>query len=274
IVPDEEITAMIAEEHPYRRWLNEQLVDLNDLPDAPLLPEVRPESLQQRQQAFGFTYEEIQRIIEPMAISGQEPLSSMGFDAPLAVLSERPQRLYNYFKQLFAQVTNPPIDAIREEIVTSTVTTIGPERNLLRPEPESCRHIRLETPILSDEQLAKLRHIRRLGFRALTIPMLFPAAAGEAGLRSAVRTMCEVADRAAGRGYHLFILSDRGIDRNHAAIPALLAVSALHHHLIRSGTRTKVSLLLESGEPREVHHFALLIGYGADAVNPYLAYET
>lgn len=274
IVPDEELKAEIAASAPYRAWLDEHLIRLEQLPDAPRPASSDGGALRIRQLAFGYTYEEIRKVLEPMAVSGSEPIGSMGFDAPLAVLSERPQRLYNYFKQLFAQVTNPPIDAIREEIVTSTVTTIGPERNLLRPEPESCRHIRLETPILSDEQLAKLRHIRRPGFRALTIPMLFPAAAGEAGLRSAVRTMCEVADRAAGRGYHLFILSDRGIDRNHAAIPALLAVSALHHHLIRSGTRTKVSLLLESGEPREVHHFALLIGYGADAVNPYLAYET
>ncbi|MEK4252240.1 glutamate synthase large subunit [Paenibacillus sp. FSL W7-1287] len=274
IVPDEEIKAMIAEEHPYRQWLNEHLVDLNDLPDAPLLPEVRPESLQQRQQAFGFTYEEIQRIIEPMAISGQEPLSSMGYDAPLAVLSERPQRLYSYFKQLFAQVTNPPIDAIREELITSTVTTIGPERNLLMPEPESCRHVKLATPILSNEQFAKLRHIRREGFKAMTLPIFFASGSGEKGLEQALDEMFEAADRIIAKGHNLIILSDRGLDKDNTAIPALLAVSALHHHLIRNGNRTKVSILLESGEPREVHHFALLLGYGANVINPYLVFET
>ena len=274
IVPDQEIKTMIAAEQPYRQWLDEHLIDLNDLPDAPHLPEVREESLQQRQQAFGFTYEEIHRIIEPMALSGQEPLSSMGYDAPLAVLSERPQRLYNYFKQLFAQVTNPPIDAIREELITSTVTTIGPERNLLMPEPESCRHVKLATPILSNEQFAKLRHIRREGFKAMTIPMFFPSGSGAKGLEQALEDMFAATDRIIAKGHNLIILSDRGLDQENTAIPALLALSALHHHLIRNGNRTKVSILLESGEPREVHHFALLLGYGANVINPYLVFET
>lgn len=274
IVPDEEIKAMIAAEHPYRQWLDEHLVDLSDLPDASHLPEVRQESLQQRQQAFGFTYEEIHRIIEPMALGGQEPLSSMGYDAPLAVLSERPQLLYNYFKQLFAQVTNPPIDAIREELITSTVTTIGPERNLLNPEPESCRHVKLDGPFLSNEQFAKLRHIRREGFKAITIPIFFPTGSGAAGLAKALDEMFAAADRVIAKGHNLIILSDRGVDEENAAIPALLAVSSLHHHLIRNGNRTKVSILLESGEPREVHHFALLLGYGANVINPYLVFET
>ena len=189
-------------------------------------------------------------------------------------MSERPQRLYNYFKQLFAQVTNPPIDAIREEIITATGTTIGPERNLLNPEPESCRHIKLDTPILSNEQFAKLRHVRRPGFRSITLPIFFPASEGETGLRAALTQMCEAADRVIAKGHNLLILSDRGVDKENAAIPALLAVAALHHHLIRQGTRTKVAILLESGEPREVHHFALLLGYGVNAVNPYLAFES
>ena len=274
IISDEEVKKAIATEKPYREWLDEHLIGLDDLPDAPELPGPDSEAVRIRQAAFGYTYEELRKVLEPMGSTGNEPIGSMGYDAPLAVLSERPQRLYNYFKQLFAQVTNPPIDAIREEIVTSTVTTIGSERNLLKPEPESCRHIRLETPILSNEQFAKLRHIRRPGFKAITIPILFPAAEGEKGLREAIDLMCEAADRVIDKGHNLIILSDRGIDKDNAAIPALLAVSALHHHLIRKGTRTKVSLLLESGEPREVHHFALLLGYGVSAVNPYLAFET
>ncbi|MBH5319126.1 glutamate synthase large subunit [Paenibacillus sp. GSMTC-2017] len=274
IISDEEVKAAIASEHPYREWLNEHLVDLEDLPDAPELPEPSHDTVQQRQQAFGYTYEDIRKVLEPMAGSGQEPIASMGYDAPLAILSERPQRLYNYFKQLFAQVTNPPIDAIREEIITATGTTIGPERNLLNPEPESCRHIKLDTPILSNEQFAKLRHVRRPGFKSITLPIFFTASEGEEGLRAALKQMCEAADRVISKGHNMLILSDRGVDKENAAIPALLAVSALHHHLIREGTRTKVAILLESGEPREVHHFALLLGYGVNAVNPYLAFES
>ncbi|GFN29869.1 glutamate synthase large subunit [Paenibacillus xylaniclasticus] len=274
ILSDEEVKAAIASEKPYRQWLNEHLISLDDLPVAPELPDPDHETVQQRQQAFGYTFEDIRKVLEPMAKTGQEPIGSMGYDAPLAVLSERPQRLYNYFKQLFAQVTNPPIDAIREELVTSTVTTIGTERNLLNPEPESARHVTLDTPILSNEEFAKLRHIRRPGFKAITIPIFFEAAKGEEGLREALQLMCEAADRVIAKGHNILILSDRGIDKDNAAIPALLAVSALHHHLIREGTRTRASILLESGEPREVHHYALLLGYGVSAVNPYLVFET
>jgi len=274
ILSDEEVKLKIAQENPYREWLDEHLVALEDLPEAPEVPEPNHDTVQQRQQAFGYTFEDIRKVIEPMAVSGQEPLASMGYDAPLAVLSERPQRLYNYFKQLFAQVTNPPIDAIREELVTSTVTTIGTERNLLNPEPESARHITLDTPILSNEEFAKLRHVRRPGFKAITLPIFFEAAKGEEGLREAIQLMCEAADRVIAKGHNILILSDRGIDRDNAAIPSLLAVSALHHHLIRQGTRTRASILLESGEPREVHHYALLLGYGVSAVNPYLVFET
>ncbi|GGG63219.1 glutamate synthase large subunit [Paenibacillus radicis (ex Gao et al. 2016)] len=274
IIPDEEVKAKVAFEQPYREWLDEHLVGLEELPDAPELPELDHETVQQRQQAFGYTFEDLRKVLEPMASSGQEPISSMGYDAPLAILSERPQRLYNYFKQLFAQVTNPPIDAIREEIITAVGTTIGPERNLLKPEPESARHIKLDTPILSNEQFAKLRHVRREGFKSITLPIFFTASEGEEGLRSALDLMCEAADRVIDKGHNILILSDRGVDRENAAIPALLAVSALHHHLIRQGTRTKVAILLESGDPREVHHYALLLGYGVSAVNPYLAFET
>lgn len=274
IIADEEVKAQIASEHPYEEWLEEHLVGLNDLPEAREVPEPKHENVQQRQQAFGYTFEDLRKVLEPMALTGAEPLGSMGYDAPLAVLSDRPQRLYNYFKQLFAQVTNPPIDAIREEIVTATETTIGPERNLLVPEPESCRHIKLSTPFLSNEEFAKLRHIRRPGFKAITIPTLFLAQEGAGGLKAAIETMCEAADRVISKGHNIIILSDRGIDAENAAIPALLAVSSLHHHLVRQGTRTKVALLLESGEPREVHHYALLLGYGVNVVNPYLVFET
>jgi len=200
----------------------------------------------------------------------------MGYDAPIAVLSDKPQRLFNYFKQMFAQVTNPPIDAIREEIVTSASTAIGAERNLLLPEPESCRMIALDTPVLSNEDFAKIRHVHRHrpGFRAMTIPIFFEATRGAEGLRDALDEMCRAADRVIEKGHNILILSDKGVDRDNAAIPSLLAVSTMHHHLIRLGTRTKVTLLLESGEPRDVHHYALLLGYGISAVNPYLAFET
>lgn len=274
IVSDEEVKASIAKENPYREWLEEHRILLEDLPEAPELPEEQLENIVHRQMAFGYSFEDLRKVLEPMALTGEEGLVSMGYDAPLAVLSDRPQRLYNYFKQMFAQVTNPPMDAIREELVTSTATMIGPERNLLLPEPESCRQIRLESPILSNEDLAKLRHIRRPGFKATTLPILFPAGQGAEGLRQALDSLCEAADRVITEGHNLLILSDRGVDAENAAIPALLAVSSLHHHLIREKTRTKVSILLESGEPREVHHFALLLGYGVSAVNPYLAFET
>lgn len=274
IISDEEVKAQIAAEHPYREWLDEHLITLEELPDAPELPEPDHENVTQQQLAFGYTFEELRKILEPMASTGAEAIGSMGYDAPLAVLSDRPQRLFNYFKQMFAQVTNPPIDAIREELVTSTWTTIGPERNLLNPEPESCRQIRIESPILSNEDFAKLRHVHRPGFRAMTIPILFPAAEGAEGLRQAIDILCDAADRVIEKGHNVLILSDKGVDAENAAIPSLLAVSSLHHHLIQRETRTKVTLLLESGEPREVHHFALLLGYGVSAVNPYLAFET
>ncbi|SMF72693.1 glutamate synthase (NADH) large subunit [Paenibacillus uliginis N3/975] len=274
IISDEEVRASIAAELPYRDWLDEHLVNLEDLPEAKELPNPKHENVRQLQQSFGYTFEELRKVIEPMALTGAEAIASMGYDAPLAVLSDRPQRLFNYFKQMFAQVTNPPIDAIREELITSTATTIGPERNLLNPEPESCRHIQLDSPVLSNEDFAKIRHVHRPGFKSMTIPIFFIAADGAEGLRQALTGLCEAADRVIAKGHNILILSDRGVDKENAAIPSLLAVSTLHHHLIRQGTRTKVSILLESGEPREVHHFALLLGYGVSAVNPYLAFET
>lgn len=274
IISDDEIKERIVNEHPYQEWLKEHLISLSELPAAPELPQPDHETVTQRQQAFGYTYEGIRKFLEPMAKTGVDPVGSMGNDAPLAVLSDKPQLLYNYFKQLFAQVTNPPIDSNFEEIITAQETTIGPERNLIHPEPESCRQIRVPSPILSNADLAKFRHIKREGFQSHDLPILFPVARGGEGLEQAMEELYAAADKAIAEGSNLLILTDRGITAELAAIPALLAVAGLHHHLIRVGTRTKVSLLLESGEPREVHHFALLLGFGVGAVNPYLAFET
>lgn len=274
IVSDEEVKRGIITEQPYREWLNEHLISLEDLPASAEAPEADFETVLQRQQAFGYTLEHVRKTIEPMAKTGVDPIGSMGYDAPLAVLSDRPQLLYSYFKQLFAQVTNPPIDSNFEEIITAQGTTVGPERNLIQPEPESCRQIRLATPVLTNAELAKLRDIQREGFKTVTLPILFDPSEGTAALEKAMDALYTACDQAIADGATLIILSDRGVDAQHAAIPALLAVSGVHHHLIRQGTRTKVGLLLESGEPREVHHFALLLGYGVSAINPYLAMET
>ena len=274
IVADEEIKEKTAAEQPYRQWLDANMMELAHLPEMPHLPESSHESVLQRQQAFGYTFEDLRILMAPMARDGVEAVGSMGTDTPLAVLSDKSQSLFNYFKQLFAQVTNPPIDCIREEIVTSAETTIGSERNLLKPEPESCHLIELKSPILTNEELAKLRHIDQPGYKSITLPILFKVAEGEQGLAKAMDLLYESASRAIGDGVNILVLSDRGIDRQSAPIPSLLAVAGLHHHLIREGTRTRVGLVIETGEPREVHHFSLLIGYGAGAINPYLAFET
>ncbi len=285
IISDDEIKHEIASNRPYRKWLNEFMVDLEDLPAPPVAPlggigkdlegPDRSKKVLQYQLGFGYTFEDLRVILGPMAQNAIEPIGSMGNDTPLAVLSDRPQLLYNYFKQLFAQVTNPPIDAIREEIVTATEIMIGSEQNLLEPRPENCRQIKLKTPILTNEELEKLRHLNRLYFRTVTLPILFDPAEDGAGMARALDELYEHADRIiANDEANIIILSDRGIDHDHAPIPALLAVSGLHHHLIREGTRTHIGLVVESGEPREVHHFAMLIGYGAVAINPYLAYAS
>ncbi|MBI1977407.1 MAG: glutamate synthase large subunit [Candidatus Omnitrophica bacterium] len=274
IVADEELKHKMASAQPYRAWLSENLVKLEELPEAPHVHEPDHKTVLARQQAFGYTFEDLRIIMAPMGKDGVEPVGSMGTDTPLAVLSNRPQLLYNYFKQLFAQVTNPPIDCIREEIITSTETTIGPERNLLEPEPKSSRQIKLKSPILTNEEFEKLRHVNHPDFKSVTLSILYPVRGGGKALREALDKMFEAASAAIKKSVNIIVLSDRGVDKDHASIPALLAVSGLHHHLIREGTRTKVGLVLESGEPREVHHFALLIGYGLGAVNPYLAFET
>ncbi|HEY3324092.1 MAG TPA: glutamate synthase large subunit [Planctomycetota bacterium] len=274
IIDDAELKHKIATQQPYGQWLKENLVTLDELPDAPHLPEPDHSTVFHRQQAFGYTLEDLKIILPPMVTKGEEAIGSMGNDAPLAVLSDKPQPLYGYFKQLFAQVTNPPLDAIREELVTSVQTTTGPEGNILRPGPDCCRQIILHAPVLDNDDLAKLRHVSVNGIKSTTLPMLFEAAEGGKGLQQAVNALCKQSVQAARDGFGILILSDRGVDREHAPVPALLATAAVHHELVRSGLRTKVGLILESGEPREVHHFALLIGYGAGAINPYLVFET
>ena len=281
IIDDEELKQQIAREHPYGTWLQDNLISLASLP-VPTGSLDRGTERNQRdllvdQQAFGYTKEELKLLLYPMARGGNEAIGSMGTDTPLAVLSERPQLLYNYFKQLFAQVTNPPVDAIREELIMSTDTTVGPEANMLEPSPECARQIGLPSPILSNEELEKLKHLGAAGlsgFNSITLPMLFAANQGHRGLEQALDELCREASAAIEKGYGIIILSDRGISPEKAPIPALLAVSGVHHHLIRKGTRTQVGLVIESGEPREVHHFALLLGYGAAAINPYLSFET
>jgi glutamate synthase (ferredoxin) len=274
IVADEEIKQSIATQHPYRQWLDQHMIEIGRLPEPPHIHEPDHDTVLQRQQAFGYTFEDLRLLMVPMARDGVEAVGSMGTDTPLAVLSDKPQNLFNYFKQLFAQVTNPPIDCIREEIVTSAETTIGSEKNLLQARPDSCHLIELKSPILTNEELAKLRHLDQPGYRSATLPILYPVAGGAPAMEKAIGELFAAADKAIRDGNNILILSDRGISHDLAAIPSLLAVSGLHHHLIRNGTRTRVGLVLESGEPREVHHFSLLIGYGVGAVNPYLAFET
>ena len=277
IIADEEIKQKIINEHPYRQWLDRYLVDLASLPEiaddmSPVAQGDLTTTIQQ-QMTFGYTFEELRMLLQPMGLNGVEALGSMGTDTPLAVLSDRPKLLYDYFQQLFAQVTNPPIDSIREEIVTSPVTTIGAERNLLAPQPESCHLIKLKTPVISNAELAKLKHLDG-DFQSITLPILFNPQEGVQGLETAIANICSQADQAIAESTSIIILSDRGVDRDHAPIPALLAVAGLHHHLVRHGTRTRVGIVLESGEPREVHHFAVLLGYGCGAINPYLAFTT
>ncbi|HSN90152.1 MAG TPA: glutamate synthase central domain-containing protein, partial [Anaeromyxobacteraceae bacterium] len=278
IVADEALKERIARTRPWREWLDAHLVRLAELPPPPQVHEPDHETVLRRQEVFGYTSEDVKMLVTPMATDGTEPIGSMGTDTPLAVLSEKPQPLFNYFKQLFAQVTNPPVDAIREEIIMASETSVGPEENLLEPGPAAARQLALPGAVLRNEELEKVRALDggavAKGLRAITLPMLFRARDGGAGLRKALEDLRWRASEAIAEGYNLIVLSDRGHDADDAPIPSLLAVSAVHHHLIHEGTRTRIGLVLESGEPREVHHFALLTAYGASAVNPYLAFET
>lgn len=312
IIADEDVKSEVAARYPYEKWVSENLININDIKFVnkalvwtDLVDKIKEnsaklhqgdlminrlielenlfvnkendfdtkETLLTQQKAFGYTWEDIDATLKGIIETGTDPISAMGTDSPLAVLSDKPQLLYNYFKQLFAQVTNPPIDAIREEIVTSTLVYLGGEKNILDPKPENCRRIKCDTPILTNEQTIAIKAISDPNYKAVTIPMLYNIKE-ENGLENAVENIFEAVDIAIDNGCNMIVLSDKGVDENKCAIPALLAGAGLHHHLIRQGTRMKVSIILETGEPREVHHFAVLLGYGVDAINPYLAYAT
>ncbi|MCQ4081471.1 glutamate synthase large subunit [Streptomyces sp. RB6PN25] len=277
IIEDDEIKAELAAEKPYGEWLDAGLIHLKDLPEREHIVHTHA-SVTRRQQTFGYTEEELRVILAPMAKAGAEPIGSMGTDSPMAALSERPRLLFDYFTQLFAQVTNPPLDAIREELVTSLISAVGPQGNLLEPSPASCRNVTLPFPVIDNDELAKLIHINAdgdmPGLKAATLSGLYRVSGGGEALSARLAEICAEADAAIEDGARLIVLSDRHSDAEHAPIPSLLLTSAVHHHLIRTKTRTQVGLLVEAGDVREVHHVALLVGYGAAAVNPYLAMES
>jgi len=275
IISDDEIKQKLAARKPYGEWIKKTQLTLDKLPEPLWVSSsYNRETLLSRQRVFGYTDEDVRLILEPMAANGEEPIGSMGTDTPLACLSDRPQPLYNYFKQMFAQVTNPPIDPIREEMVMSLISYIGSERNILDETPSNCHSLKLFDPILTNRELEKLRRLSRQDLLATTIDTLFKAVGGAKAMEQAIDELCKRASRAIKSGYNLLILSDRGVDEDYAPIPSLLAATAVHNHLVKEETRTQVALIIESGEPREVMHFALLIGYGASAVNPYLAIES
>ncbi len=274
IVNDEEIKRELVDKRPWRKWLEEYMYELDSLPAPQNVHQPDHDSLLVRQHAFGYTVEDLRILMTPMAVNGAEAIGSMGTDTPLACLSDRPQPLFNYFKQLFAQVTNPPLDANFEALVTSLLTYLGREGNLLEESPKAAHLVKLKTPILSNADLAKLREVQVGEIKSITLPMLFTVSDGAEGLQRSLDELCQRARDAVKDGYSILILSDRGVDHDRAPIPSLLATGAVHHHLIREGTRTQAGLVIETGEAREVHHFCLLIGYGAGAINPYVAFET
>lgn len=267
IISDEEIKSQMASAEPYQQWLDENLLKLER--GSRLVEEESAEEIFLRQRAFGYTYEDLDKYLLPLVTEGKDPIGAMGNDAPLAVLSDRPQSLFNYFKQLFAQVTNPPIDSLREKLVTSTMTLLGAEGDILHPDASNCRRIQVDSPVLSYSQVDHIRNNDVAEFKSHTINVLF-----RQDLKEELKLICEEAEQALKDGASLLILSDKGMNKDLVPVPPLLAVSALHQHLVKKGVRTKASILVESGEVREVHHFAALIGYGADAIYPYLAYES
>jgi len=273
IIDDEEIKEEVATRKPYRAWLSKNLHSLKDLPAPTTQPPVETTTRIQREQIFGYTLEDLRIILTPMAASGIEPTGSMGVDTPIAVLSDRPQLVYNYFKQLFAQVTNPPLDAIREELVTSLQANIGNELNLFEETDYHAHQLRIEQPVLSNDALERIRSFNEGDIRATTLPTLYRVADGGAGLEKAMAALCRSAVKAVDSGFSVLILSDRGSTKDLAPIPAALALAGIHHYLIRNHRRTQCGLVVESGEVREVHHFAVLFGYGAGAVNPYMVFE-
>ncbi|MCZ7413710.1 glutamate synthase large subunit [Streptomyces sp. WMMC897] len=277
IIEDDEIKAALAAEHPYQAWLESGITELAELPEREHIVHTHA-SVTRRQQTFGYTEEELRVLLAPMARTGAEPIGSMGTDSPIAALSDRPRLLFDYFTQLFAQVTNPPLDAIREELVTSLISSLGPQGNLLEPNAASCRSVTLPFPVIDNDELAKLIHINadgdRPGMKATTLSGLYRVSGGGHSLADRLEEICRETDAAIAGGARIIVLSDRHSDAEHAPIPSLLLTSAVHHHLIRTKQRTQVGLLVEAGDVREVHHVALLIGYGAAAVNPYLAMES
>src|SRR5436190_15067470 len=277
IIEDDEIKAELAAEHPYADWLHAGLMHLVDLPEREHVVYTH-DSVQRRQQTFGYTEEELKILLGPMARAGAEPIGSMGTDTPIAALSTRPRLLYDYFTQLFAQVTNPPLDAIREELVTSVSATIGPEGNLLAPGPASCRQVVLPYPVIDNDELAKILSIdedgNMPGFKAVRVSGLYRVRDGGAGLKARLTEICRHISEAIEDGARILVLSDRDSTADLAPIPSLLLTAAVHQHLVREQTRTQVGLIIESGDCREVHHAAVLLGYGAAAINPYLAFES
>ncbi|MBC7891761.1 MAG: glutamate synthase subunit alpha, partial [Sphingobacteriaceae bacterium] len=275
IIPDEELKADICSRHPYADWLKEYKIKLADLPE-PRVEYKHPyeRELLLRQQSFGFTTEDIRIILAQMVETGKEALGSMGTDTPLAILSDQSQHLSYYFKQLFAQVTNPPIDPIRERTIMSLISYVGGFSNLLSETPEHCKTLELHQPVLNNKELEKIRCVDTKHFTTRTIHITFRADGKEASLKKALDRVCQYAEDAVNDDYSILLLSDRGVDSNHAPIPSLLATSAVHHHLIRQGLRAKVGLIVEAGDVWETHHVATLIGFGASGVNPYMAFET
>jgi glutamate synthase domain-containing protein 2/glutamate synthase domain-containing protein 1/glutamate synthase domain-containing protein 3 len=274
IIDDKEIKSTYARRKPYGEWLKDNIVELSTLPKPKKVHGLNEKTLLERQRTFGYTIEDLKMLLYPMAAGGEEATGSMGTDTPLAVLSSRPHLLFNYFKQLFAQVTNPPIDAIREEIIMGEEIMLGPEGNLLDETPSHCHRLKVARPVLTNEELEKISHLNMGSLKAVTLPILFNKEDGTKGLEIALEALFTKADQVMGEGFSIIILSDRNVNSKHVPMPSVLACAGLHHHLIRKGTRTKVSIVLETGEAREMHHFAVLIGYGANAVNPYLAFET
>ena len=274
IIDDAELKSKICSAQPYSQWIRDNVIELSDLPKPTKIPDTDFESLLLRQKIFGYTTEDLNLLLTPMVTNGTEASGSMGDDTPLAVLSDRPRLLYDYFKQIFAQVSNPPVDAIREELVMSLTSRLGPEKNILNPGPKHARMLKLLHPILSNEQLVQIKELDKKDFRSTTLRMLFEAESGTDGFSKALKQLCNEAESAVKSGSAILVLSDRGAGKDKAPIPALLAVGAVHHHLMLKRIRYKTGIVVETGEAREIAHFCLLVSYGAGAINPYLAFET
>ena len=278
LIPDEELKATLAKSHPYKQWLEKTQIVLEDMPIAVAAAPISNLPLLDRQQTFGYTQEDLKLLMTPMAAQGEEAVGSMGTDTPISALSDKSKLLFTYFKQNFAQVTNPPIDPIREEIVMSLVSIIGPRPNLFDLEGSSrTKRLEVRQPILTNEDLEKIRAISQVAdnhFKSITLDMTWPAVDGAAGMEKAIDALSAQAEQAVRDGINIIILSDRKAGTDRVPMPSLLGCAAVHHHLIRQGLRTSVGLVVESAEPREVHHFGCLAGYGAEAINPYLAFET